>query len=175
MGGLECGRAGLLVVCRRTLLSPLILLVYKEGFRCCGGQEGEADFEARCDVATAHSTFEWMSSHGQLFDEHVSKHSRNQAMGLPRDAGTHNTKVRAGEVRSGFYWILVDLFTMSGKGVQASRHGHRVERWSCNGSLLAYAFWCESSFIELWIDPDGLCGDRWASRRACCRRSWLRT
>jgi transposase len=84
---------------------------------CCGGQEGEADFEARCDVATAHSTFEWMSSHGQLFDEHVSKHSRNQAMGLPRDAGTQNTKVRAGQVWSCLYYYSIGCLLYQAAGV----------------------------------------------------------
>ena len=48
--------------------------------------------------ATEYSTFEFMSSHGSLFDEHLSKQARNEAMGLPKDAGQHNVKVRSGKV-----------------------------------------------------------------------------
>jgi len=35
-----------------------------------------------------------MSSNSRLFDEHLSKFARNEAMGLPREAGLGNAKVR---------------------------------------------------------------------------------
>ena len=62
-------------------------------------QDTDPDFAKRVEVATEYSTFAFMQKHQELFDEHLSKDARNEAMGLPRDAGRGNIKIRAGQVR----------------------------------------------------------------------------
>lgn len=51
---------------------------------------------ALIDKVTERSSFGYMKQRERQFDEHLGKLARNEAMGLPRDAGLHNSKVRAG-------------------------------------------------------------------------------
>lgn len=46
--------------------------------------------------AVEHSTFAFMKEHESHFDEHLSKASRNEACGLPKDAGMLKTKINTG-------------------------------------------------------------------------------
>lgn len=59
---------------------------------------GGSDYEERVKVATAHSTLAFMQEHKEKFDEHLTKDARNEVMGLPREAGRENSKVKQGEV-----------------------------------------------------------------------------
>ncbi|EWM30410.1 sulfotransferase family protein [Nannochloropsis gaditana] len=56
------------------------------------------EFEERVRVATEHSSLAFMQRHRDKFDEHLTKEARNEAMGLPRDAGRENAKVKEGGV-----------------------------------------------------------------------------
>eukprot|EP00934_Nitzschia_sp_Nitz4_P008610 Nitzschia sp. Nitz4//scaffold3_size479765//139367//140596//NITZ4_000060-RA/size479765-augustus-gene-0.14-mRNA-1//1//CDS//3329550638//8600//frame0 len=42
------------------------------------------------------SSYDFMKTHQEKFDEKLSKHSRNEACGLPREAGTHKSKIAHG-------------------------------------------------------------------------------
>ena len=46
--------------------------------------------------AVERSTFEFMKAHQSQFDEKLSKLARNEACGLPKDAGMASTKLRRG-------------------------------------------------------------------------------
>lgn len=75
-------------------------------------------------MAARHSSFEWMSNHGRLFDEHMSKEARNEAMGLPRQAGTGVSKVRTGQVRRHAH------------GVTDRRTGGRISAWKYTAAFV---------------------------------------
>mmetsp|Transcript_11143 Transcript_11143/g.25808 ORF Transcript_11143/g.25808 Transcript_11143/m.25808 type:complete len:294 (+) Transcript_11143:202-1083(+) len=52
-------------------------------------------------LATERSTFAYMMKHRGRFDEKLSKSARNEACGLPRDAGIGSGKLRQGHVGRG--------------------------------------------------------------------------
>lgn len=54
--------------------------------------------QARIDVATEYSSFEWMKTNEKLFDETPSKRARNEAMGA---VGSNASKVRTGKTSVG--------------------------------------------------------------------------
>jgi hypothetical protein len=54
--------------------------------------------EAGLATAVEHSTFAFMQAHGAQFDEHLTKHARNAACGLPREAGLAGSKLSTGQV-----------------------------------------------------------------------------
>lgn len=45
-----------------------------------------------------HSSFAFMKEHEQLFDERLSKRTRNEACGMSKDAGMSKTKINTGQV-----------------------------------------------------------------------------
>jgi len=47
--------------------------------------------------AVHHSSFEFMKEHEHLFDERLSKRTRNEACGLPKDAGMSKSKIHTGK------------------------------------------------------------------------------
>ena len=51
--------------------------------------------------AVSRSTFEFMHTHKDQFDEKLSKIARNEACGLPADAGLKYSKIRAGDSGGG--------------------------------------------------------------------------
>ena len=59
------------------------------------------DLLPNVDVAVQHSTFEFMKAHESQFDEKLSKLARNEACGLPKDAGLRESKVKDGAVGKG--------------------------------------------------------------------------
>ena len=52
--------------------------------------------DSRIQAAISRSTYEFMSQHKDKFDEKLSKISRNEACGLPKDAGMSSTKIGRG-------------------------------------------------------------------------------
>ncbi len=48
------------------------------------------------NAAVEKSTYAFMKEHESQFDEKLSKQARNQACGLPRDAGTNKSKIVQG-------------------------------------------------------------------------------
>jgi hypothetical protein len=60
-----------------------------------------AEGAEREEAAVSRSTFAYMKERGDLFDERLSKIARNEACGLPKDAGMGASKVRAGKAGGG--------------------------------------------------------------------------
>ena len=56
------------------------------------------DTDAVVKHAIENSSFTFMKEHEYLFDESLTKLSRNEACGLPKEAGTHKSKINMGEV-----------------------------------------------------------------------------
>lgn len=52
--------------------------------------------KGRIEAAVSHSTYEFMKKHANQFDEKLSKLSRNEACGLPKEAGLDASKIRSG-------------------------------------------------------------------------------
>lgn len=74
-----------------------------------GYAPGSADYEERVRVATAHSTLAFMQEHKEKFDEHLTKDARNEVMGLPREAGRENSKLKQGVVGAAGAVMTPDL------------------------------------------------------------------
>ncbi len=70
---------------------------------------GLADYEERVNVATAHSTLAFMQEYRDKFDEHLTQDARNEVMGLPREAGRQNSKVKQGLVGAAGAVMTPDL------------------------------------------------------------------
>ena len=59
--------------------------------------------------AVERSSFEFMKAHASQFDEKLSKLARNEACGLPKDAGMASGKLRRGASGSGETLLSPDL------------------------------------------------------------------
>jgi len=60
------------------------------------------DDEKLQELVTYQATYDFMKKHPTKFDEHPLKHARNEAVGLPKNAGFHGNsgKVRKGEINA---------------------------------------------------------------------------
>lgn len=70
---------------------------------------GSSDYEERVKVTIAHSTLAFMREHKEKFDEHLTQDARNEVMGLPREAGRENSKVKQGVVGAAGAVMTQDL------------------------------------------------------------------
>eukprot|EP00210_Caulerpa_lentillifera_P005290 g5054.t1 len=69
-----------------------------------------ADDEELQELVTEQSSFAFMKKHCTRFDDHPIKHARNEAVGLPRDAGLTGN---AGKVRNGISNSAKDVLPQS--------------------------------------------------------------
>lgn len=74
------------------------------------------------DAAVRKSTYAFMKEHESQFDEKLSKRTRNQACGLPDDAGTNKSKIVQGSHGTGQSELSDEL-----KGAISSKWKELVE------------------------------------------------
>mmetsp|Transcript_24113 Transcript_24113/g.66832 ORF Transcript_24113/g.66832 Transcript_24113/m.66832 type:complete len:337 (-) Transcript_24113:22-1032(-) len=66
----------------------------------------------RVEIALSHSSYDFMKKHSGHFDEKISKIARNEACGLPKDAGMRSSKVGGGLSGLGKVVLSEELHTL---------------------------------------------------------------
>lgn len=89
-------RKRLLLICFEDLKEDLKANVRKIA-RFISNDTYDFDQEEIVQHAVSHSTYAFMKEHESHFDERLSKLARNEACGLPKDAGVHQSKIRTGK------------------------------------------------------------------------------
>ena len=69
------------------------------------------DDPAVIDATVARSTYSFMKENESQFDEKLTKRARNDACGLPRDAGTRKSKIIAGDHGTGKFVLSEEVRT----------------------------------------------------------------
>jgi len=86
----------IMFVCFEDLKSDLIGQIQRVAEFLSDWDDRYAREPARIQAAVTRSTYDFMKEHSGQFDDKLSKLSRNQACGLPKDAGMQSTKIGTG-------------------------------------------------------------------------------
>jgi hypothetical protein len=100
----------IILICFEDLKTDLDLQVRRvASFLSSDNNTMRYDSPERICAAVKRSTFSFMKKHECKFDEKLAKTTRNQACGLPPDAGLRKTKMANGNVGSGNLQLSEDL------------------------------------------------------------------